>query len=229
LGQTPHHRKRAGGEGWTRAAWHLAVRNKESDLDAVSLALVVLSQMPLSTETNQINRSGVLTSYDDAYHRAGQEGKPIFILFTTQAQPTELQQIQSQGLLNGYLVVVADRNTESGRKIFTQFNMNALEGVSVIERNRQWQFARYERKLNSDELTRVANACLTAVGYPTVDVLQGNFAAYPPQVQSQGGQPALPSQPVQPSVPYESFPQFQPQFQPMPMFGGFGGGCASGH
>jgi len=210
-------------------ACHRPVRSKESDLYAVSLALVVLTQIPLQTETNQINRSGVLTSYDDAYHRAGQEGKPIFILFTTQAQPTELQQLQSQGLLNRYLVVVADRNTDSGRKIFAQFNMNAPEGVSVIERNRQWQFARYERKLNSEELTRVANACLTAVGYPTVDVLQGNFAAYPPPVQSQSGQPALPSQPVQPSVPFESYPQFQPQFQPMPMmFGGFGG-CTSGH
>ena len=146
---------------------------------AVSLALVVLSQIPLSTETNQNDRSGVLTSYDDAYYRAGQEGKPIFILFTNQTHPTELRQLQSQGVLNGYLVVVADWNTESGRKIFAQFNMKA-EGVTVIERNRQWQFARYERKLNSDELTRVANACLTAVGYPTVDVLQANFAAYPP-------------------------------------------------
>jgi len=199
-------------------------------LHAVSLALLVLSQFSPSTESNQDDRSGMLTSYDDAYIRAGQEGKPIFILFTNQAHPTELRQLKSQGLLNSYLVVVADSNTESGRKIFTQFNMKAGEGVSVIERNRQWQFARYERKLNSDELTRVANACLTAVGYPTVDVLQGNFAAYPPTVQNQGSQHALPSQPVQPSVPIEGFPQFQPQFQPMPMFGGFGaGGCASGH
>lgn len=194
---------------------------------AVSLALVVLSQTPPSTATNQIDRMGMLTNYDDAYHRAGQEGKPIFILFTNQKQPTELKQLQSQGLLNGYVVVVADRNTESGRKVFTQFNMNGSEGVSVIERNRQWQFARYERKLNSDELTRVANACLTAVGYPTVDVLQGNFAAYPP-AQSQGGQSALPGQPVQPIAPVQIYPQFQPQFQPMPVFGAFGG-CTSGH
>jgi hypothetical protein len=222
----------AGGEGWTRAAWCLPVRSKESDLYAFSLALVVFSQISLPAETNLINRSGVLTSYDDAYYRAGQEGKPIFILFTSQAQPTELRQLQSQGLLDGYLVVMADRNTESGRKIFTQFNMTALEGVSVIERNRKWQVARYERKLNSDEIVRVANACLTAVGDRTIDVLQANFSTYPPPVQSQVVQPAMPSQLVQPSVPFESFPQFQPQFQPMPMFGGFGafgGGCAGGH
>ena len=195
---------------------------------AFSLALVVLSQISFPAETNQVNGLEVLTSYDDAYHRAGQEGKPILVLFTSQAQPMELQQLQSQGLLNGYLVVMADRNTESGRKIFTQFKMTALEGVSVIERNRKWQIARYERKLNSDEIVRVANACLTAVGDRTVDVLQANFASYPPPMQSQGDQPALPSQPVQPVVPFQSFPQFQPQFQPM--IGGFsGGGCIGGH
>src|SRR5688572_32646782 len=81
-GQTPHQQQSAGGEGWTRVVYRLPVRSKESDLYAFSLALVVFSQISLPAETNQIHRSGVLTSYDDAYYRAGQERKPIFILFT---------------------------------------------------------------------------------------------------------------------------------------------------
>jgi hypothetical protein len=198
-------------------------------LFAVSLVFAVLSQISLPAQTNDLNRAGtVLTSYDDAYNRAGQEGKPIFVLFTTQAQPSELQQLQSQGLLNGYLVVVADRNTDAGRKIFGEFNWQAPEGVSVIERNRQWQFARYERKLNGDELARVANACRGAVGYPTFDVLQGNVAAYPPPAQAQAGQPMQHGVPSQPGMPYGggyAGGQFQ-QFQPM---GGFGGGCPGGN
>jgi hypothetical protein len=191
---------------------------------------VVLSQISLPAQTNDLNRAGtVLTSYDAAYHRAGQEGKPIFILFGNQSAPAELSQLLSQDLLNGFLVVVADRNTEAGRKIFAQFNWQAADGVSVVERNRQWQFARYERKLNGDELARVAKACRDAVGYPTYDVLAASTAAYPPWDQS--SQPGMPVQPVQSSFPTSSYPQYQPQFQPMsmPMFGGFGGGCASGH
>src|SRR3954469_20399143 len=142
---------------------------------------MVLSQSSVPAQTTDVNRAGsVLTSYDDAYNRAGQEGKPILVLFTTQAQPSELQSLRSQGLLNDYLVVVADRNTDAGRRVFAEFNWQAPEGVSVIERNRQWQFARYERKLNGDELSRVANACRGAVGYPTFDVLASNVAAYPP-------------------------------------------------
>jgi hypothetical protein len=195
-------------------------------LYGVSLALVVLLQHSLPAETNALNRKEVLTNYDDAYNRAGQEGKPIFVLFTTQTQPAELQQIRSQGLLNDYLVVVADRNTEDGRKIFAQFNWQAGDGLSVIERNRQWQCARYERKLSSDELARVANACRNAVGNAVVDVLASNVAAYPPPAQVQFGQPP---QVVQPVMPNGGYQQFQPmQFQPMPMFGGFGG-CTSGH
>src|SRR5215207_9066388 len=117
------------------------------------MALLVLSQVSNPAQTTDLNRAGsVLTSYDDAYNRAGQEGKPILVLFTTQAQPSEIQDLRSKGLLSDFLVVVADRSTDAGRKIFSMFNMQASEGVSVVEKTRQWQFARYDRKLNGDEL-----------------------------------------------------------------------------
>jgi hypothetical protein len=198
---------------------------KELVLFAVSLALVVLSQVSIPAQTNDLNRAGaVLTSYDDAYNRAGQEGKPILVLFTTQAQPSELQSLQSKGLLNDFLVVVADRNTDAGRRIFATFNWQAPEGVSVIERTRQWQFARYERKLNGDELTRLASACRNVAGYPTFDPLSSNVSAYPPPAQGKPGQPGIPGQPgmavqgqpVQPGV----------QYMPYPMM--WGGGCSGG-
>src|SRR4051794_33062416 len=106
-----------------QAARGRLVDSKESVLQAVLLALVVLSQISPPAQTNDLNRAGgVLTSYDDAYFRAGQEGKPIFIFFTTQGQPAELQQLLLRGLLNDYLVVVADWNSAAGRKVFAQFN-----------------------------------------------------------------------------------------------------------
>ena len=195
---------------------------------AVSIALIVLFPCSGPAPAFEVNHaSTVFTSYDDAYNRAGQEGKPIFILFSTQAQPSELQELKAKGLLNDFLVVVANRNTEVGRGIFTMFNWQAPEGVSVIERGRQWQFARYERKLTGEELARVATACRGATGYPTVDVLANNVANYPPTAQTQF---ALPQQPVQQGMSSGNFSGYQPiQFQPMPMFGGFGGNCIGGH
>lgn len=190
-----------------------------------SLALMVLSQVSVPAQTTDANRAGtVLTSYDDAYNRAGQEGKPILVLFTTQSQPAELQSLRSQGLMNDYLVVVADRNTDAGRKIAATFNFNAPEGVSLIERTRQWQFARYEHKLSSEELTKLATACRTASGYPTFNPLASNVSAYPPPAQGQGAQPGAAVQ----GQPMQVYPQFQ-------MLGGCangncgGGGCASGN
>ena len=194
----------------------------------VSLALIVLFPGSGPAPAIELNRAGLVhTSYDDAFNRAGQEGKPIFVLFSTQPQPSELQELKAKGLLNDFVVVVANRNTEIGRGIFAMFNWQANEGVSVIERGRQWQFARYERKLSSDELARVATSCRGAVGYPTVDVLAPNVAAYPPPAQPQN---VLPQQLVQPGMPSGSFQGYQPvQFQPMPMFGSFGGSCIGGH
>jgi hypothetical protein len=182
---------------------------------------MVLSQVSVPAQTMDVNRAGsVSTSYEDAYNRAGQEGKPILVLFTTQSQPSELQALRSNGLMNDYIVVVADRNTDAGRKIASTFNFTAPEGVSVIERTRQWQFARYEHKLNGEQLTKVATACRTAAGYPTFDPLAANVSAYPPPAQGQAGQPAG-AQPagVQPTIQY-----FQPTFPMM-----WGGGCPGGN
>jgi hypothetical protein len=196
-------------------------------LYVASFALMVLSQVSLPAQTTDVNRAGsVLTSYEEAYSRAGQEGKPILVLFTSQSQPGELQSLRSNGVLNDYLVVVADRNTDAGRKIASTFNFTAPEGVSVIERTRQWQFARYEHKLNSDELTKVATACRTAAGYPTFDPLASNVSAYPPPAQGQAAQPVA-GQPMQ-------MQYVQPNFQMIWGGGGCpggncgGGGCANG-
>src|SRR5262245_39225989 len=109
-------------------------------LFVATLALAAVAHGSVGTTVTR--NDSVLNSYEDAYNRAGQEGKPIFVLFTSQAKPAELQQLQTKGLLNDYLVVVADKNTEAGRKIFATFNFQAADGVSVVERNRQWQFAR---------------------------------------------------------------------------------------
>src|SRR5688572_16336779 len=153
---------------------------RRSVLFVATLALAMLpsqGSVGQTTVTNVNRNDSILTSYEVAFNRAGQEGKPIFVLFTSQSQPAELQTLQSQGLLNDYLVVVADRNTDEGRKVFAAFNWTANDGVSVIERNRQWQFARYERKLDTNELAQVANSCRFAVGYPTFDAL-ANVSAY---------------------------------------------------
>ena len=184
---------------------------------AVTFALAVMSPVSVPAQTNDANRNGsVFTSYDDAYNRAGQEGKPILVLFSTQAQPSELQTLKTKGLLNDFLVVVADRNTEAGKRVFAAFNWQAPEGVSVIERTRQWQFARCERKLNGDDLAKLASACRNATGYPTFDPLAPNVSAYPPPAQ---GNPAQPQAGVvQPGVPYNQFPM---------MIGG--GGCPGGN
>jgi hypothetical protein len=204
-------------------------------LYVASLALVVLSQVSIPAQTTDLNRAGsVLTSYDDAYNRAGQEGKPILVLFTSQSQPNEIQDLRSKGLLNDFLVVVADRSTDAGRKIFSMFNMQAPEGVSVVEKTRQWQFARYDRKLNSDELARVANNSRNAAGFPTFDPLAGGVSAYPPPAQgqvAQPGQPAVYGQPAVGGVPGAPYQQAMPMqyFQPsFPMMWGGGGGCAGG-
>jgi hypothetical protein len=199
------------------------------DLYVASLALVVLSQVSSPAPPNDLNRAeSILTSYEDAYNRAGQEGKPILVLFTSQSQPSELQAMKSLGLLDNHLVVVADKNTDAGRRVFANFNWQAPEGVSVVDRTRQWQFARYERKLSGEELTRVVNATRDAAGYPTVDVLATNVSAYPPPAQGQAAQPQGGAVTVQgqPGVPYaQPTMQFQPMMYP-PM--GFGGGCAGG-
>lgn len=198
-----------------------------------SLALIALSQVSSPAQTTDQNRAGtVLTSYDDAFNRAGQEGKPILVLFTNQSQPSELNALRSNGLLSDFLVVVADRSTDAGRKVFSMFNMQAPEGVSVVEKTRQWQFARYDRKLNGDELARVAANSRNAAGYPTFDPLAGGVSAYPPPAQgqvAQPGQPAVPGQPAIGGVPGVQYPQAMPMqyFQPsFPMM--WGGGCAGG-
>jgi len=189
-----------------------------------SFALIVLSQASIPAQATDLNRaSSVLTSYDEAYNRAGQEGKPIIVLFSSQSQPGELQSLRSKGLLNDFLVVVADRSTDAGRKIFSTFNMQAPEGVSVVEKTRQWQFARYDRKLNGDELVRLAENARNAAGYPTFDPLAGNVSAYPPPAQGQPGQPAVGGMPGVPGVPYQPDMQY---YQPYPL--SWGGGCAGG-
>ena len=163
-------------------------------LYVASLALMVLSQVSIPAQSMDLHRTdSVLTNYDDAYTRAGQEGKPILVLFTTQSQPSEIQDLRSKGLLNDFLVVVADRSTDAGRRIFSMFNMQSPEGVSVVEKTRQWQFARYDRKLNSDELARVAANSRNAAGFPAFDPLAGGVSAYPPPAQGQVAQPGQPA------------------------------------
>ena len=183
------------------------------------LALAALAHGSLQpvVGTAAARNDSVLNSYEDAYNRAGQEGKPIFVLFTSQAKPDELQQLQSKGLLNDYLVVVADKNTEAGRKIFATFNFQSADGVTVVERSRQWQFVRYERKLTGEELTKVAGSCRHAVGYPTADPLISTSTYVAP------GQPQ--------AIPQSNYvmPGGQPiQMQFYPVMGGrASGGCGT--
>jgi hypothetical protein len=211
-------------------------------LFVATLALAAFVNGSVQPALGTAVRNDSILSYEDAYNRAGQEGKPIFVLFTSQAKPAELQQLQSKGLLNDYLVVVADKNTEAGRKAFSMFNITGNDGVSVVEKNRQWQFARYERKLSSDELTKVAETCRNAAGYPTADPLVSTSAYVTP---GQTGTAPAQSNYVMPG----GQPVQQMQFYPAmggcsggscgggviyggaPVYGGgvsFGGGCANG-
>ena len=114
------------------------------------------------------------TSYAKAFEISKSSDKPIFVYFTNSAQDAQWQSKFDgiEGLTEKFVLVVGDKNTPQGEKLFKTFEMNGSAGSVVIERERNWQYYRAERDLNREDLSKVLANCQDAKGRPSPIVTQ---------------------------------------------------------
>lgn len=113
------------------------------------------------------------SDYAEASKLAKSQNKPVLVYFKNdKAAAGAKQAIEvDQKLLDPFVLVMADRSTQAGEKLFKMFEMSGDHGLVVVERGQDWQFCRYERQLDSDELTEVLRQTSQAVGKPATDKL----------------------------------------------------------
>jgi hypothetical protein len=135
--------------------------------------------------------NGWLTSYADAYHRAGVEGKPVLVVFSSRAESVEkLAELANRpGLENDFIPVFASKLTPAGQKIFSTFNIKGPEACVVVDRTLRWQYCRYERALNRSEFDYLLANARLASGIPQVDILATRTQTYYPPATHQPSTP----------------------------------------
>lgn len=113
------------------------------------------------------------SDYAEATKLAKNQNKPVLVYFknskgaATNGTEIHKQDIAvDQRLLDPFVLVMADRSTPAGEKLFKIFEMTSDHGVVVVERELNWQFCRYERQLESNELAEVLRETSTATGKP---------------------------------------------------------------
>lgn len=114
-----------------------------------------------------------LTSYTEALGKSKESDKPVFVYFTDSSKDADWRARFDgmDSLTDGFELVVADKNTEKGAKLFQTFEMNSNAGAVVVERDRKWQYFRTQRQLNKEELTQVLGETKLAKGKPAPSVL----------------------------------------------------------
>lgn len=112
------------------------------------------------------------SDYREATKLAKSLNKPVLVYFkNAKAGPqTDAVEVDPR-LLDPFVLVMADRSTDAGAKLFKMFEMAGDHGVVVVERDQNWQFCRYERKLQSNELAEVLKQTSQAQGKPATDKL----------------------------------------------------------
>jgi tellurite resistance protein len=118
------------------------------------------------------------TDYREAWEASQKQDKPILALFFNSAndRAATAKLMSFEELADRFIVLEADKSTPTGKEVFATFAVAADDACIVIERSRQWQYCRYDRKLSRDELQTVLSKTQSAKGKPEVDVLQSAAA-----------------------------------------------------
>lgn len=136
----------------------------------VSLAGWLMMAMPLTAAAGPW-----YSDYAEALQAAKQQDKPLFIDFTS-AKTTNVSAdrfARIGDLTDNFVLLRANKNTPAGAKLFKMFEIDGDNGAVVVEREQKWQYSRYQRDLNQDELTTLLTKTSTAKGKPNGgDVLQ---------------------------------------------------------
>ncbi|HVJ82666.1 MAG TPA: hypothetical protein VNC50_16480 [Planctomycetia bacterium] len=128
------------------------------------------------------------TDYAAAYERSKLENKPILVVFTNAADKAEgvadLAAVADR--VRDFVPVFASKRSTVGQSLYSLFAINGDEATVVVEKNRAWQFCRYERKLSRNELDTVLKNTASASGAPVADPLGGKSYYFNPQTQPAG-------------------------------------------
>lgn len=113
------------------------------------------------------------TSYSEALGLSKESDKPVFVYFTDSAKDADWRASFDglNSLTDGFVLVVADKNTDKGAKLYKIFEIDSPAGAVVVERDRKWQYFRTQRQLNKEELKQVLTETRQAKGKPAPSVL----------------------------------------------------------
>jgi hypothetical protein len=114
------------------------------------------------------------SDYREALNRAKAEDKPLLVCFRA-GDPLRASEERFEkfgALADHFILIHADKSTPEGKELFRLFEITGENACVVVERTQQWQFCRYERKLDDSELRTLLSKASRASGKPDTDLLE---------------------------------------------------------
>lgn len=136
-----------------------------------TVATLVLFSLPLVASAGEWH-----TDYSKAWKAAKSQDKPILVYFADDEAPvvTDGKFLKYKPRADKFVLVRADRKSNEGKELYDMFEMSGRRGAVVIERNQEWQFARFERDLSENEVGTLLEKTTDAKGVPQSTVVLTN-------------------------------------------------------
>lgn len=140
--------------------------------EEVSLSLL-LAAVLVSTPAALPADGSWLTDYGKALARAKSQDKPVLVVLCETADHAVPVRFEKKDrLTDAFVLVFADKNTPAGQHLFDLFEVQGGQCYVVIEREQEWQYCRYDRRLSSSEFETLLKKAAKAKGKPDVDPLE---------------------------------------------------------